>query len=101
VVATLRRAGQLPGSVADVRDVLAGWLEWLASGPAAIVLVALEDLWLETDPHNRPGLSSGVWTLRFRRTVSEIFQLPLAQAVFRRLESRHWTPPAPRPRMPE
>jgi 4-alpha-glucanotransferase len=35
--------------------VLRGCLAHLAAGPAAMVIVALEDLWLETMPQNVPG----------------------------------------------
>jgi 4-alpha-glucanotransferase len=45
-----------PGTtMATQRAVLRAWLAALASGPAELVLVTLEDLWLEPDPQNVPG----------------------------------------------
>jgi 4-alpha-glucanotransferase len=41
--------------MATQRAVLRAWLASLASGPAELVLVTLEDLWLEPDPQNVPG----------------------------------------------
>ena len=32
-----------------------GWTEELAAGPAAGLVVNLEDLWLEPEPQNKPG----------------------------------------------
>lgn len=39
----------------EAETVLKAWLLQLASGPAELVLVNLEDLWLETRPQNVPG----------------------------------------------
>ena len=43
------------GEGADEGGVLAGLLRRLAESPAALVLLSLEDLWLEPEPQNRPG----------------------------------------------
>jgi 4-alpha-glucanotransferase len=45
----------LAGEADDPRAVMTACLAWLASGPAGVVLVDLEDLWLEAEPHNVPG----------------------------------------------
>jgi 4-alpha-glucanotransferase len=45
----LSRESQEPGAV------LEAWLGYLAAGPAELVLVALEDLFLEERPQNTPG----------------------------------------------
>jgi len=54
--ATLRAAveGRL-GRPASPRQALEFLLLHLARGPGCLVLVDLEDLWLETEPQNRPG----------------------------------------------
>jgi 4-alpha-glucanotransferase len=39
----------------DVAGVFAALLRWLGEGPAEMVLVNLEDLWLEAQPQNVPG----------------------------------------------
>jgi 4-alpha-glucanotransferase len=54
---TLRAAGALQPSDADPASgiVLGALYAWMGSSAAPIVLAALEDLWLETEPQNRPG----------------------------------------------
>ncbi|HEX5094858.1 MAG TPA: 4-alpha-glucanotransferase, partial [Acidimicrobiia bacterium] len=42
------------GEGLDPHDVLGACYAWLGRSDAAIVLVTLEDLWLETEPQNRP-----------------------------------------------
>src|SRR3989304_4025637 len=37
------------------REALRGLFRWLAAGPARLVVVNLEDLWLESRPQNVPG----------------------------------------------
>jgi 4-alpha-glucanotransferase len=46
------------GDAVDPAHVLEALLTWLGASDAAVVLVALEDLWLETEPQNRPGVAS-------------------------------------------
>lgn len=53
----LRDRGYLPRTRTDVRSVLRGVLRLLAESPAELVLVNLEDLWLEEKPQNVPGTS--------------------------------------------
>jgi 4-alpha-glucanotransferase len=54
LVESLRRRGLL-GDRAEERDVLGACLGYLASSPARMIVVNLEDLWLEADPQNVPG----------------------------------------------
>ncbi len=54
VVESLRRRGLLGGR-AEERDVLEACLGYLASSPARMMVLNLEDLWLEGDPQNVPG----------------------------------------------
>jgi 4-alpha-glucanotransferase len=51
----LRNKGFLSGESDEPRAVLQAWLCWLAAGPAELVLVTLEDLFLEERPQNTPG----------------------------------------------
>jgi 4-alpha-glucanotransferase len=45
----------------------------LAEGPARLVLVSLEDLWLETEPQNRPGTApSDNWSRKARHALEEL-----------------------------
>lgn len=55
VLGFLRREGWLRPSRDDTESVLRACLAYLAAGRARIVLVNLEDLWLETAPQNVPG----------------------------------------------
>ena len=51
----------------DPLDVLRRILSWLGEGPAGVVVVNLEDLWLEERPQNRPGTTDQLnWSRRAR-----------------------------------
>ncbi len=54
--------------------LMRAWTEELASGPAAALVITLEDLWLEREPQNRPGTGSEQpnWRHRILRPLSEI-----------------------------
>jgi 4-alpha-glucanotransferase len=55
------------------RAALEGLLVHLGRGPADLVLVDLEDCWLEEQPINRPGVVSAEnWRRRSARTNCEI-----------------------------
>jgi len=71
--ALARAAAAASGADADPRAVLVGLLELLGGSPADLVLVALEDLWLEERPQNRPGtLHPENWRGRSRLSLDEI-----------------------------
>jgi 4-alpha-glucanotransferase len=56
---TLERFLELPETTTrrapSASQLLRRLLDWLASSPAKLVLVNLEDLWLESEPQNIPG----------------------------------------------
>lgn len=52
---TLARSAGVPPAGADPAAVFRGLLRHLAEEPAGLVLVSLEDLWLEPEPQNVPG----------------------------------------------
>jgi 4-alpha-glucanotransferase len=54
VTRSLRERGLLGGEAED-RDVLEGCLAYLSLSPARMMVLNLEDLWLEPDPQNVPG----------------------------------------------
>ncbi|MGH8980386.1 MAG: 4-alpha-glucanotransferase [Acidimicrobiales bacterium] len=58
----------------DARRGLRMCLDQLAAGPARLMLVDVEDLWLERWPHNRPGTGpdAGNWQHRASRTLEEL-----------------------------
>ena len=54
-------------------SVFRALLQHLATGSARVLVVNLEDLWLETEPQNRPGTGPEQpnWRLRAARTLEE------------------------------
>ncbi|MBK5259359.1 MAG: 4-alpha-glucanotransferase [Thermoanaerobaculia bacterium] len=62
----------LSDSGGDTKAVLEALLRRLASSSAEIVLVNLEDLWLETEPQNVPGNLEKSWTKKLRHTLEEM-----------------------------
>jgi len=73
-----------PGDTQDLLDdehtlkTLRGSLVHLASSAAALVVVDLEDLWLETEPQNRPGTGSeaGNFARKASRTLEQMGEEP-------------------------
>jgi 4-alpha-glucanotransferase len=51
----LERHLQRPGGIQQTSDVFLALLALLRSGPAEVVLLNIEDAWLETQPQNVPG----------------------------------------------
>ena len=39
----------------DTRAILKATWDWLAASPASVLLLNIEDLWLETEPQNTPN----------------------------------------------
>jgi 4-alpha-glucanotransferase len=74
----LRNHGWLHGLEDDTQVVLTACLSFLAASWAQIVLVNLEDLWLETQPQNVPttGKEYPNWQRRARYTFEQFCQLP-------------------------
>jgi 4-alpha-glucanotransferase len=72
----LKTQGLLKGRQPGAREVLRAVLAWLKSSPSEIVLINLEDLWLETRPQNVPGTSSERpnWRRKARFTLEQVFQ---------------------------
>lgn len=78
------------GEAAEERRALAGCLGHLGSGPSEIVLADLEDLWLETEPQNRPGTGAEAGNFRRRaaRTMEDIEADTELAALLRELDGR-------------
>ncbi len=74
LVQGLRSRGLLTRAHPRAADVLEASLRFLAGSDAALVVVALEDLWLEERPQNVPGTGPERpnWRGRFRLSVDEI-----------------------------
>jgi 4-alpha-glucanotransferase len=85
--------GELPhdpgrGPEAAYRGVLRGQLEHLASSPARMVLVNLEDLWNETEPQNVPGTHTERpnWQRKARLSFEQFSQKPEVVDALRRVD---------------
>ncbi len=78
VVSELRDQGRIGGADDGPRDVVAGSLASLADGRAAVVLVNLEDLWLEERPQNVPGTTGERpnWRRKARHDLAELAAMP-------------------------
>ncbi|HWS70714.1 MAG TPA: 4-alpha-glucanotransferase, partial [Thermoanaerobaculia bacterium] len=61
----------LPSDASDTLAVLDAVLAFLAGSDAELVLVNLEDLWLEGEPQNVPGVPDKSWRRRFRLGLEE------------------------------
>ena len=73
----------------DLAAALAACLDLLARSPADLVLVNLEDLWLETESQNQPGTGpeAGNWTRPAQVGLPEITERPEILALLRRLDA--------------
>jgi 4-alpha-glucanotransferase len=80
------------GLLADGSDpaaILKAWLCALTGKPMALLLLNLEDLWLETEPQNVPGTwqERPNWRRKFRHTCEEIFHLGEVQEILRAIKA--------------
>jgi 4-alpha-glucanotransferase len=78
LVTFLRDRGWLTGTENDTLAVLKACLSFLAASQAGMVLINLEDLWLETRPQNIPSTKTEYpsWQNRARYSLEEFCQLP-------------------------
>ncbi|MBI2862126.1 MAG: 4-alpha-glucanotransferase [Chloroflexi bacterium] len=78
LVGFLQRKGRLQGDSVDDQAVLRACLALLATTPSQIVLVNLEDLWLETKPQNVPGTGweRPNWRRRAQYSLEALRQMP-------------------------
>ena len=76
--ASLKRKGWLKKADVDTLSALKACLSFLADSRAQIVLVNLEDLWLETQPQNIPGIHDIYpnWRRKARYSLEEFCQMP-------------------------
>ena len=72
----LTARGLLSDEGSDTKTVLEALLRFLATSPAEIVLVNVEDLWLETDPQNVPGVPERSWRQKFRKRLEDVQRDP-------------------------
>lgn len=72
VQAFLKARGLLEKGADDTKAVLEALLRFLAQSDPEIVLVNLEDLWLETEPQNVPAVPERSWRQKFRYTLEQL-----------------------------
>ncbi len=86
------RSGEGAGAAgaAELAELLDGLLAHLAAGRADVVMVALEDLWLETEPQNVPGVTHAfpAWTRIAARGLDAIRAGDAAERLARLAEIR-------------
>jgi len=88
----LRTTGALPLSEEDQETPMAALLRMLAASPAQLVLVNLEDLWLERRPQNVPGTTTERpnWQRKARYTLEEFMEMSDVQDVLNQINAlRH------------
>lgn len=81
----LKRQGRLSGSVAGLRRILRAGSLFLSASRARLVLLALEDLWLETESQNLPGTGQERpnWRRKLRYGLEEFSRMPAIIATLR------------------
>lgn len=88
LVVFLRRQGWLKGSGSGPEEILAACLSFLAGSKAGVVIVNLEDLYLETNPQNVPGTSKERpnWCRKTRHGFEEIREMPQVIRILREVD---------------
>lgn len=78
LVAFLRDRGWLKKLAIDTGAILSACLAFLSASRARLVLVNLEDLWLETQPQNVPGTREEYfnWRHKARYSLEALCQMP-------------------------
>lgn len=84
----LYHRGLLKTPTGNVQTVLQACYKYLAAGPAGIVLVNLEDLWLETAPQNIPGTGPEKpnWRRKARRDLEDLNRMPGVLEILRAID---------------
>ncbi|HXV64162.1 MAG TPA: 4-alpha-glucanotransferase [Vicinamibacteria bacterium] len=88
LIERLVASGRLAPDRSDTFDILAALLEAYASSPAAILLVTLEDLWLEEESQNVPGTAQERpnWRRKMRYPIEALPTLPDVGALLHRID---------------
>jgi len=84
----LASRGELAGSERALLDTLRAWLCHLAANNSALLLVNLEDLWLETEPQNVPGTwdERPNWQRKARIALEQIASDSTISEIIRRID---------------
>ncbi|KPK21751.1 MAG: 4-alpha-glucanotransferase [Dehalococcoidia bacterium SM23_28_1] len=90
LLALLKRRRLLKGANPDERGILRACLAFLAASRARVVLVGLEDLWLETEPQNVPGTwdEHPNWRKKAVHSVEAFCQMPQVLGILSEMNRR-------------
>ena len=86
----LQRNGWLEsGPADDIYPVLRACLKLLGASPARVLLVNLEDLWLETEPQNLPGIHgrSSNWRRKASHTFEGFSRMPKLRSTLEEIDT--------------
>lgn len=88
LTAFLGRKGWLGGAGKGTGAVLAACLSYLAAGKAGVVIVNIEDLYLEREPQNVPGTSMEKpnWLRKARHGFEEVRGIPRVIRILREMD---------------
>jgi 4-alpha-glucanotransferase len=84
----LRKRGWLPSRTSDPEAALKACLSFLSASNAGVVLINLEDLWLEREPQNIPSTrdESPNWQRKARYSFEQFSRMPEVLEVLREVD---------------
>jgi len=84
----LQHKGYIKGSASDQMEVLKATLSFLSVSSTPVVLVNLEDLWLETEPQNVPGTRDERpnWRRKARYSLEDFSRMSEVVGILQALE---------------
>ena len=84
-------------SVDDTEAVLLGIWRWLATAPSKVLLLNVEDLWLETESQNTPNTSTerANWQRKLRYPLETIMANPKFRALLAEVDAARAAPISP------
>jgi len=84
----LRSRGWLHNHATNLQVLLRACLSYLSASPARLLLINLEDLWLERDSQNLPGSGDECanWKKKARYSFEEFCQMPRVMEVLREVD---------------
>lgn len=87
LTALLYDKGWLKGAEQDIPAIMNACISLLAASRGRVLLVNLEDLWLETQPQNVPSTGEGYpnWRRKARYALDEFCQMPAITATLQKL----------------
>jgi 4-alpha-glucanotransferase len=97
LITYLKSRGWLAGESPDPLAILRAWLSQLASGDAYLLLLNLEDLWLEPLPQNVPGTweERPNWKRKARFSLDEIRKMDSVTEILKAIDEIRKRLPSP------